>query len=120
LAVTGFYTIYRKQCYFCYEHHPTWTGVQEKEQGEVMLQTTALQRELQNYITRIPAQGLCALKPLLSDLAGPEYVSEPANLDEIDLINEGMTEYYADQSSFTTLDNFKAELRAAGKLLSEA
>jgi hypothetical protein len=81
-----------------------------------MLRTTALQEELQGYIARIPARRLRALKPLLLDLVEPEYILEPADEEEIAMIEEGMAEYRADPSSFTTLDDFKAELHAAGKL----
>jgi hypothetical protein len=52
----------------------------------------------------------------LLDLAEPEYAPEPATEDEIAMIEEGMAEYSADPLSFTTLDDFKAELRAVGKI----
>jgi hypothetical protein len=81
-----------------------------------MTQTVELQKELQDCITRIPAHRLRALKPLLLDLAEPEYIVEQADADETALIDAGMAEYHANPSSFTTLDDFKAELRAAGKL----
>ena len=68
--------------------------------------TTTLKKELQEYIEFIPESKLYALKPLLSMLAEPMSITiEPANEDEITMIDERMKDYEKDPSSFIPLEN---------------
>jgi hypothetical protein len=74
-----------------------------------MNEAIALRKELRGYIDSIPERHLPALKPLLADLAGTgtDYwtsVIEPANAEEAAMIEERMKDYYADPSSFISLE----------------
>jgi hypothetical protein len=64
------------------------------------MKTAVLRKELQGYIAAMPERNLYALKPLLSVLAEPSYIVEPADPDEVALIEEGMAEYRASPASF--------------------
>jgi hypothetical protein len=65
--------------------------------------TTALRKELQGYIEAMPEYRLSILKPLLVELAEPLYTIEPANEEEIAMIDERMKDYERDPSSFVSL-----------------
>jgi len=77
-----------------------------------------LRKELQGYIAAMPERNLYALKPLLTVLAEPDYVIEPANEKETALIEADMAEYHKHPDSFVTLDYFLShedEFRAKGR-----
>jgi hypothetical protein len=72
----------------------------------------ALRQELIGYITSIPKRHLSALKPLLADLAETEAdywkpLIEPADEEEIAMIDERMKDYYADPTSFVPLESIR-------------
>ena len=70
---------------------------------------TILRQELHGFIDTIPENRLTELKSLLADLA-EEYckpVIEPANQEEIAMIEEGMQEYEKNPESFITLSEYK-------------
>ena len=59
-------------------------------------------------IDEIPAQRLPALKPLLADLAEPDYhIETDLTEEERTLIKDSMKRYHADPSSFVSLDDLK-------------
>jgi hypothetical protein len=62
---------------------------------------TVLRKELHKYIDTIPARNLATLKPMLSALAEPLYVIEPANPDECAMVEKRMK----DTSVFTPLSD---------------
>ena len=68
-----------------------------------------LRKELHGYIDTMPDRNLAALKPLLSVLAEDYWqpVIEPANQEEIAMIEEGMAEYRKNPSSFVPLESVK-------------
>ena len=68
-----------------------------------------LREEIHSIIDVIPDQSLPALKPLLTHLADDYWkpVIEPANPEEIAMIEEGMAEYRKDPSSFVPLESIK-------------
>jgi len=61
---------------------------------------TALRKELQSYIAKMPEYRLEVLKPLLSELAEPLYTIEPATLEESKKAEKRIKEYQKDPSSF--------------------
>jgi hypothetical protein len=63
----------------------------------------AIRKELQGYIAAMPERELYALKPLLSVLAEPLYTVEAASAEEITMIDERISEYRADPSSFVPM-----------------
>jgi len=67
-----------------------------------------LRKELQGFAAAMPERGLYALKPLLTELARPEYVVEPANGEEIAMIEADMAEYRGRPESFAALEYFRA------------
>ena len=69
---------------------------------------TALRKELREYLDVIPEHTLYALKPLLSMLAEPLYIIEPANEEEIAMIDERMKDYEKYPSSFIPLEDILA------------
>ncbi|MCL2374837.1 MAG: hypothetical protein FWC65_06310 [Treponema sp.] len=68
-----------------------------------------LRKEIHGIIDGIPDRSLPALKPLLEHLADDywEPVIEPADEDEIALIDAGMAEYRDNPSSFVPLDSIR-------------
>jgi len=69
---------------------------------------TALRQELYAFIDRIPPKRLSALKPLLADLAEPDYLIETdLTATERALIAEGVEEYEKNPASFVTLAEYK-------------
>ena len=62
--------------------------------------STALRKELQGYIARMPEYRLEVLKPLLSELAEPLYTIEPATPEESKKAERRIREYHRDPSSF--------------------
>jgi hypothetical protein len=69
---------------------------------------TELRRELHTFIDAIPAKRLTALRPLLADLAEPDFIIETDLTDkERALIAEGMIEYEKNPASFITLAEYK-------------
>ena len=67
--------------------------------------TAVLRKELHGYIDTMPDRSLSALKPLLSVLAEPLYMIEPASPEEIAMIDEGMEEYRKNPASFIPLES---------------
>jgi hypothetical protein len=55
--------------------------------------TTILRKKLHGRIEAMPDE--------------PPYIAEPASVDEIAMIDEGMAEYRADPSSFVPLESIK-------------
>ncbi|MCL2801142.1 MAG: hypothetical protein FWD28_05240 [Treponema sp.] len=52
-----------------------------------------LRKELQGYIAIMPERRLKVLKPLLSEMAEPLYITEPASKKEIAMIEERAKEF---------------------------
>jgi len=52
-----------------------------------------LRKELQGYIAKMPERRLRVLKPLLSEMAEPQYLTEPASKKEIAMIKERAKEF---------------------------
>ena len=67
------------------------------------MRVTALRKKLHEYIDSMPEKNLTALKPLLSVLAEPPYIIEPASPTEIKKVEKRVQEYYKDPSSFVPL-----------------
>jgi len=67
--------------------------------------TTVLRKELHTMIDTIPEQSLSVIKPLLNFLSNDYWkpVIEPANPEEIEMVNERMKDYEKDLSSFKPL-----------------
>jgi len=67
--------------------------------------TAVLRKELHTMIDTIPEQSLPVIKPLLNFLSNDYWkpVIEPANSEEIEMINERMKDYEKDPSSFKPL-----------------
>jgi hypothetical protein len=61
---------------------------------------TALRKELQGYIAKMPEYRLAVIKPLLSELAEPLYTIEPATPEETRKAERRIKEYHKDPSSF--------------------
>jgi len=55
--------------------------------------TAVLRKELQGYIAKMPECRLRVLKPLLSEMAEPLYIIEPANKREIAMIEKRAKEF---------------------------
>jgi len=55
--------------------------------------TAVLRKELQGYIAKMPERRLRVLKPLLLEMAEPQYITEPASKKEISMIKERAKEY---------------------------
>jgi len=70
-----------------------------------MTRATALRKELRSYIDIMPERDLQMLKSLLTRLAEPPYIIEPANKKEIEMIEKRMAEYYSDPSSFVEFED---------------
>ena len=66
---------------------------------------TVLRKELQGYISKMPEQKLALLKPLLSELAKPTYIIEPANKSECRLAEKHFKEYHENPASFVPLED---------------
>lgn len=60
----------------------------------------ALRKRLQGYIETMPEKNLKVLKPLLSAMAEPLYIIEPASPEEAKKIDRRMKEYHKDPSCF--------------------
>jgi hypothetical protein len=67
--------------------------------------TAVLRKELHTMIDTIPEQSLPAIKPLLNFLSNDYWdpIIEPANAEEIAMIDERMKDYENDPSSFAPL-----------------
>ena len=67
--------------------------------------TTVLRKELHTLIDTIPEQSLSVIKPLLDFLSNDYWkpVIEPANPEEIAMIDERMKDYENDPASFAPL-----------------
>lgn len=61
---------------------------------------TALRKELQGYLAKMPEYRLEVLKPLLSELAEPLYTIELATPEEAKKAEKRIKEYHIDPSSF--------------------
>ena len=61
---------------------------------------TALRKELQGYLAKMPEYRLEVLKPLLSELAEPLYVIELATPEEAKKAEKRIKEYHRNPSSF--------------------
>jgi hypothetical protein len=78
---------------------------------------SATRQELKRFIDVIPERSFGIVKNCLSYLAEPVFsideslVIEPADGDEIAMIEEGMMEYEKDPSAFTDWKTVKKELR---------
>jgi hypothetical protein len=72
------------------------------------METAALRNELHSYIDTLPERSLSALKPLLTVLAEDYWkpVIEPADPEEIAMIEEGMKEYRKHPESFISLKDY--------------
>ena len=70
--------------------------------------STALRKELCGYIRTIPERNLTALKPLLSVLAEPLFLIEPASPEECAMIDKRVKEYEKDPSCFVPRKKRKA------------
>jgi hypothetical protein len=87
------------------------------------MSATALRKELQGYIKTMPEQKLTALKPLLRELAEPDFVIEPASPSERKRAEKRLKEYRENPDSFVSLEEYKksrgitegAAKRAQGK-----
>ena len=67
-----------------------------------------LRQEIHSYVDTLSERSLYALRPLLSVLAKPLYTIETdLTAEEIAMIDEGMTEYRIDPSSFIPLENIQ-------------
>ena len=62
--------------------------------------STVLRKELQGYIARMPERRLAVLRPLLSEMAEPLYIIEPATQEETRRAEKRIKEYEKDPSSF--------------------
>jgi hypothetical protein len=60
----------------------------------------ALRKKLHGYIDTMPEKNLAAIKPLMSVLAEPLYVIEPATPEESKRAERRIREYSKDPSSF--------------------
>jgi len=69
---------------------------------------TALRKELQGYIAKMPEYKLEVIRPLLSELAEPLYTIEPATPAESKRAEKRIKEYLDDPSSFVP---FKKRVR---------
>ncbi len=67
--------------------------------------TAVLRKELHTMIDTIPEQSLSVIKPLLNFLSNDYWkpVIEPANQEEIEMIDERMKDYEKDPTSFKPL-----------------
>ncbi|MDR1469633.1 MAG: hypothetical protein LBT00_10095 [Spirochaetaceae bacterium] len=78
--------------------------------------TNTVRQELKGYIDIIPEHSFGVVRNLLSYLAetspfpNDSLVIEPADADEIAMIEEGMREYEKDPSSFTNWITVKEEM----------
>jgi len=81
--------------------------------------TNAARQELKGYIDVIPERSFEAVRNFLSYIAEtPPFfdeplVIEPANAEEIAMIEEGMREYEKDPSAFTSWKTVKKEMGLA-------
>ena len=66
--------------------------------------TAVLRKELQDYIGRMPEHKLVVLKPLLSELAKPNYTIEPASESESEIAEKHFKEYEENPASFVPLE----------------
>jgi mRNA interferase RelE/StbE len=107
LRVSGYRALYsiENNTIFVTNIEPRSQAYTKKER--LVMETAALRKELQGYIATMPERNLYALKPLLSVLAESSYIVEPANADEIALIDKGMAEYRANPSSFVPLESIR-------------
>ena len=71
--------------------------------------TAVLRKELHTIIDTIPDRSLPAIKPILTYIAEDYWkpVIEPANPEEISMIEERMKDYENDPSSFVPLESIK-------------
>ena len=76
--------------------------------------TTALRKEIQSYISKIPDRNLAALKPLLLVLAEPSYTIEPASPAECKKIEKRVKEYHENPSNFVPWEDVKKKLKISG------
>jgi len=75
---------------------------------------TELRRELHAFIDTMPPKRLVALRPLLADLAEPDFAIESdLTEEELELIAEGSREYDRNPDSFVTLDEYKTSRKLA-------
>jgi hypothetical protein len=80
---------------------------------------TAARQELKSFIDVIPERSFGVVKNFLSYLAEPApsidepLVIEPADADEIAMIEEGMREYEKDPSTFTDWKTVKMKMGLA-------
>ena len=65
--------------------------------------STALRKELQGYIAKMPVYRLEVLKPLLSEMAEPLFTIEQATPEESKRAERRIKEYEKDPSSFVPL-----------------
>ena len=72
---------------------------------------TVLRKELQGYIATMSERKLFILKPLLSELAKPEYVIEPASPEECARVEERVKEYHENPDSFVSLKGRRARTK---------
>jgi hypothetical protein len=70
---------------------------------------TVLRKELQSYIAKMPEHKLLVLKPLLSEMAKPTYIIEPASPSERKLAEKHFREYYENPASFAPLESVKGD-----------
>jgi hypothetical protein len=81
--------------------------------------TNAVRQELKGYIDVIPERSLEVVRNFLSYIAetspflNEPLVIEPADADEIAMIEEGMREYEKDPSTFTNWKTVKKEMGLA-------
>ena len=73
---------------------------------------TALRKKIHGIIDEIPEQSLRALEPLLTHLIDEDsdldFVIEPiTDPEELAMMNEGLSEYERDPSSFVPLSEIK-------------
>ena len=73
------------------------------------MQNIAIRKKLHTYIDTLPDENLLALEPLLSFMAEDYWkpVIEPADPDEIAIIEEGEKNYMECPESFIPLENVK-------------
>jgi hypothetical protein len=70
--------------------------------------TIVLRKKLHGYIDTMPERNLSALKPLLSVLAEPLYTIEPADKNEIVMVEKRMK----NASDFVPWNEVKHKLKA--------
>lgn len=81
-----------------------------------MTETLRIRQEVHSLIDVLPEQGLFALRPILDILVDCNYDDDVLTADEKEMIDDSDRRYREHPEDFTSLEDFKVELRAEGKL----